>query len=270
MRTERLPGRAVCCGGCSGNAMELGIVISQQLRQFLCSILLGGVLALLYDLARPLRTLGGRMWSGVLDALLSIAAVSSVFFFVMSEDGELRLFMLLGTLGGAVLFFCLLSRALQPIWNFWFAVFTAPLRFLWKILKKIRKLCKKLFSFSTTWFTITYTKLRGKCAPQQEGEEAMAAAKKTEKKRPSSRLTAIILVVLLLGVGIQLYNMFGQLQAARAEQEVYAQRLADLLETNERLESDIARSDDPAFIENVARNQLGMVKPNEKIFHFGK
>ena len=98
----------------------------------------------------------------------------------------------------------------------------------------------------------------------------MAAAKKTEKKRPSSRLTAIILVVLLLGVGIQLYNMFGQLQAARAEQEVYAQRLADLLETNERLESDIARSDDPAFIENVARNQLGMVKPNEKIFHFGK
>ena len=98
----------------------------------------------------------------------------------------------------------------------------------------------------------------------------MAEVQKTEKKRPSSRLTAIILVVLLLGVGIQLYNMFGQLQAARAEQEVYAQRLADLQETNDRLESDIARSGDPAFIENVARNQLGMVKPNEKIFHFGK
>ena len=96
------------------------------------------------------------------------------------------------------------------------------------------------------------------------------ATVKTEKKRPSNRLTAIILVILLLGVGIQLYNMMGQLQAARAEQAVYAQRLTTLQETNARLESAIANSDDPALIEDIARNQLGMVKPNEKIFYFGQ
>lgn len=250
--------------------MEMGIVISQQLRQFLCSILLGGVLGLLYDLARPLRTLGGRVWNGALDAALSVTAVGSVFFFVMAGDGELRLFILMGVLGGAVLFFCLLSRALQPVWAFWFTVFAAPFHLLWKILKKIAKLCKKLFSFSTSWFTIISAKLRGKCVPAQEGEEAMAAAKKTEKKRPSSRLTAIILLVLLLGVGVQLYNMYGQLQSARAEQEVYAQRLAILQETNARLEADIANSDDPELIEDIARNQLGMAKTNEKIFYFGQ
>lgn len=250
--------------------MEMGIVITQQLRQFLTSILLGGVLGLLYDLVRPFRAMGGRLWNGALDALLSVTAVSAVFFFVMAGDGELRLFMLMGALGGAVLFFCLLSRALRPIWAFWFALFALPFHLLWKILKNIAKLCKKLFSFSTSWFTITLTKLRGKCAPEQEGEEAMAAAKKTEKKRPSSRLTAILLLVLLLGVGVQLYNMYGQLQAARAEQEVYAQRLATLQETNQRLESDIANSDDAALIEDIARNQLGMAKTNEKIFHFGQ
>ena len=249
--------------------MEMGIVISQQLRQFLCSILLGGVLALLYDLVRPLRTLGGSIFNGLLDALLSLTAVGTVFLFVMAGDGELRLFILMGALGGAVLFFCLLSRPLQPVWAFWFRIFTAPFHILWKVLKKFHVFCKKLFSFSTSWFTITFTKLRGKFAPKRKGEEPMATVK-TEKKRPSNRLTAIILVILLLGVGIQLYNMVGQLQAARAEQAVYAQRLTTLQETNARLESAIANSDDPALIEDIARNQLGMVKPNEKIFYFGQ
>lgn len=98
----------------------------------------------------------------------------------------------------------------------------------------------------------------------------MAKAQKNEKKRPSSRLTALLLLVLLIGFGVQLYNMYGQLQAARAEQEVYAQRLTALQETNERLERDIANSDDPDLIEDIARNQLGMAKTNEKIFYFGQ
>lgn len=249
--------------------MELGIVISQQLGLFLRSILLGGVLGLVYDLLRPWRHLGGRVWGGALDVLYSLSAGGSIFFFVMAGDGELRLFILVGILGGGVLFFCLLSRPLRPVWTFWFGVVAAPVRLLRKILKKTGKLCKKVFSFCINWFTITYTKRWGHPAPPAEGEESMAKAQKTEKKRPSSRLTALLLLVLLIGFGVQLYNMYGQLQAAQAEQEVYAQRLASLQETNERLERDIANSDDTELIEDIARNQLGMAKTNEKIFYFG-
>lgn len=250
--------------------MELGIVISQQLGQFLRSILLGGVLGLLYDLLRPWRHLGGRVWGGALDVLFSLTAGWTVFFFVMAGDGELRLFILAGILGGWVLFFCLFSRPLRPVWAFWFGLLAAPIRLLWKNLKKFAKFCKKLFSFSQNWFTIIYIKARGLFVTRRKGAKAVAKKQKTENKRPSSRLTILLLVVLMIGFGVQLYNMYGQLQAAQTEEEVYAQRLAALQETNQRLERDIANSDDPDLIEDIARNQLGMAQANEKIFYFGQ
>ena len=89
---------------------------------FLRSILLGGALGLLYDLLRAVRTLGGQVWGCLLDGFFCLASVSLLFFFVMAGDGELRLFFLAGVLGGAVLFFCLLSRTLRPIWDFWLQI----------------------------------------------------------------------------------------------------------------------------------------------------
>ena len=88
------------------------------------------------------------------------------------------------------------------------------------------------------------------------------------KKRSGGKLPLLIFLALLLAVGIQLYNMQGQLEAARAEEAVYAQRLAELRETNERLATDIANSDDPELIEEIARDELGMVEQGEKIIRF--
>ena len=62
--------------------------------------------------------------------------------------------------------------------------------------------------------------------------------------------------------------MYARLQEAQEEQAAYAQRLADLQETNERLAEDIANSKDPELIEEVAREDLGMAVPGEKIFRF--
>lgn len=91
---------------------------------------------------------------------------------------------------------------------------------------------------------------------------------KTAQKRPSSKLTAIILLALFLGIGIQFLNMYGRLQQAQEEEAVYAAQLADLQETNEKLAQDIANSQDPELIEEVAREDLGMAASGEKIFRF--
>lgn len=240
----------------------MGNHIPEQLALFFRSILLGGGFALVYDLVRPLRLLGGRKWGCLLDSLVSAGAVVSVFFFIMNGDGELRLFILLGAVGGAVLFFSLLSAPLRPIWAFWTEVFLLPVGIVENFLKKLKQICKKLFSFWKTWFTII-TK------SGQEGDGEVAAQAKTKKKRPSSKLTALILLVLILGIGVQLYNMYGQLQAARAEEGVYATRLEALTAENQRLAQDIANSDDPELIEDIARNDLGMGVSGEKVFRFG-
>ena len=254
--------------------MEPGNYISQQLAMFLRAILLGGTLGLVYDLLRALRRLGGRVWGGVLDGVFCVLAVSSLFFFTMAGDGELRLFVLLGALGGGVLFFCLLSALMRPLWDFWLEMLLSPVRLAGALGKKCGRTGKKGFSFCRSWVTMRTAHWRGRLRPpHQEGVEEMKRApekQKQEKKRPSSRLTLLILAALLVGIGVQLYSLYGQMQEARAEEAVYAQRLAELEETNQRLEEDVANSGSLPLIEDIARDELGMVSEGEKVFRFSK
>lgn len=251
----------------------MGNYISEQLVLFLRSILLGGVLGLIYDLLRALRGLGGALWGGVLDALFCMGAFSAVFFFVLAGDGELRIFVLMGALGGAVLFFSLLSRPLRPVWSFWLQIFLSPLCFLWSLLQKGEQYGRKRLSFCRTWIIMKSRKRR---AAPQEGDEQMADPKKQQrakgkqkkKDRPKSKLTMVLLVVLFCGVCIQLYLMYGQLQRAKVEEAAYADYLMELQETNEKLKADIANSDDPELIQDIAREQLGLVFPDEKVFRY--
>ena len=260
--------------------MELGNYISEQLAMFLRSILLGGTLGLIYDLLRTLRRLGGRVWGGVLDGFFCVLAVSGLFLFTMAGDGELRLVVLMGARGGAVLFFCLLSRPMRPLWDFWLELLLAPAELVWRTGKKCGRRTKKSFSFCRKWVTMKGKHWRERLRPpRQEGDEEMnrapvkekkKAQPRQEKKRPSGKLTLLILAALLAGIGVQLYSLYGQMQAARAEEAVYAQRLAELEETNRRLQEDVDNSGSLALIENIARDELGMVSEGEKIFRFGK
>lgn len=262
----------------------MGNYVSEQLAVFLRAIALGAALGLVYDLLGALRRLGGRIWGGFLDVVFCLTAAASVFLFVMAGDGELRIFIALGVVGGAVLFWCLLGEILRPIWAFWLGLALLPVELVKKFLKKCGRKGKKVFSFWRNWFTITFTTLlRGRKSQKQEGDEEMNAparnnkARPPQKKkkavsqtRPGSKLTIFLLAVLLVGIGIQIYQMFGQLQSARAEEKVYAQQLAELKETNRQLKEDLDNSESLDLIEDIARDDLGMVKEGEIIFHFSK
>ncbi len=104
------------------------------------------------------------------------------------------------------------------------------------------------------------------------GKTAAAARKGKRKrtKKPSGRLTAVLLFLLLLALCFRLVNLFQELQDAKAEEIVYAARLAELQETNQKLAGDIENRDDIELIEDIARNELGMAAPGEKILRFSK
>ncbi len=93
--------------------------------------------------------------------------------------------------------------------------------------------------------------------------------KRKQSKRPSGRLTALILAALLLGLSLRLYDLLRELRDARAEELSYAAQLAELQETNKRLADDIENRDNLDLIEDIARDEMGMVAPGEKIFRFG-
>lgn len=262
----------------------MGNYVSEQLAVFLRAIALGSALGLVYDLLGALRSLGGRIWGGFLDVAFCLTAAASVFLFVMAGDGELRIFIALGVVGGAVLFWCLLGEILRPVWAFWLGLALLPVKWVEKFLKKCGRKGKKVFSFWKNWFRIKVTTLRRSRKPrEQEGDEEMSAPARNNKARPpqkkkkaasqtrsSSKLTIFLLAVLLVAIGIQIYQMFGQLQTARAEEKVYAQQLAELKETNRQLKEDLDNSGSLDLIEDIARDKWGMAKEGELIFHFSK
>ena len=262
--------------------MEIGNYVSDQMLLFLRAIGLGLCLGLLYDVLGVLRRLGGKLWGGILDMFFCLTAAVAVLFFVLAGDGELRIFVAAGVLGGAVLFWCLLGPLLRPVWTFWLELVLLPVRLAGKLLKKCRQKAKKVFSFWRNWFTIKVMTLRRKISSRrQEGENDMSGPtgkkkapaprkKKGKSARPSSRLTVLILAALLMGISLQIYRMFGQLQAARVEEAAYTQQLEELRETNRQLREDLDNSGSQALIEDIARDKLGMVTPGEKVFHISK
>lgn len=83
-------------------------------------------------------------------------------------------------------------------------------------------------------------------------------------------MAAAVLVLLILALTVQLFHLFQELGNARKEEISYTARLEDLRETNRRLEEDIANQEDLELVEDIARNELGMAAPGEKIFRFSK
>lgn len=88
-----------------------------------------------------------------------------------------------------------------------------------------------------------------------------------EKKTVGGPLAGLLLLVLLFGVGTQLYQMQSQLAGARAEADALADEIQQVTEENQELEEDIRNSSDPEKIEETAREELGMVVPGEKVFY---
>ena len=90
---------------------------------------------------------------------------------------------------------------------------------------------------------------------------------KKKQKRASGFLTGILLLVVLLGVGIQLYRMQEQLKTARAEEEALAREIAQVEKENQQLQEDLDNAGDPELIEEIAREELGMATQGEKVFY---
>lgn len=86
-------------------------------------------------------------------------------------------------------------------------------------------------------------------------------------KRRASLLAAALVLVLLALVGWQLMRMRDQLDAARAEQTALAERVARQEQENRSLEAALERADDPEYLQELARDQLGMVSPGQKDFY---
>ena len=86
-------------------------------------------------------------------------------------------------------------------------------------------------------------------------------------KRSTGTFALLFVLILLFAVGYQLVNIRAKLASAEAEQSALAERVARQEQENRSLEAALERSEDPEYLQQLARDRLGMVSPGQKDFY---
>ena len=98
----------------------------------------------------------------------------------------------------------------------------------------------------------------------------MARQKKQPRQRVRASLfTKVLLLVLLMGIGWQLVRIHDQVEAAVEEKARLEAQIQAQQQENDALAADIAEGPTEEKIEEIARDELGYVKPGEYIFEPG-
>ena len=256
--------------------------VAAQLQQLGAAAALGAAAGLVYDVLRSARLLDRRdrrlthLLDGVFAALLGAGLL---WLALVVGEGELRLYMVTGMLLGGVVWFCLLSPLLRPVWDFWVTALVKTGRLLWspfallgRLIKKCAAAVKKYFSFWQKCVTMRVDEWKSRSTqekpPRQKGGRAMARAtthKKTKKR--TSTLLMLVVAVLVVTLGVQIVRVYGQLKTAQQEESVLSQQLTQQQQENDALRSDLAKKDDESFIKALARDLLGLAEEGERIFY---
>ncbi len=91
--------------------------------------------------------------------------------------------------------------------------------------------------------------------------------KKTQRKTRVGVFTKLLILVLLLALGWQLYRLRDQVQEAQAQKAALNDQVQQQQQTNDALKSDIADGGSQEKMEEIARDQLGLVAPGDKVFY---
>ena len=94
----------------------------------------------------------------------------------------------------------------------------------------------------------------------------MADKKKKHPRPRSGFFTRLVILVLLAAIGWQLYHIQDQLAEAQEERDYYAAQVADRERENAALKADIEEGPTEEKLLEIARDELGLVKPGEYVF----
>ncbi len=80
-------------------------------------------------------------------------------------------------------------------------------------------------------------------------------------------LVRILFLVLLAYMIFTLISVRQKIADANASVKTLTQQVSDQAQTNTALSNAIENRDDPSFLEDLAREKLGLVGPNDRVFH---
>ena len=93
------------------------------------------------------------------------------------------------------------------------------------------------------------------------------AKNSTSRRAPISFTALLLIAVMIVAVGWQMQKLQAQVAAAEIERDQYEQQVAEIKLENETLRADIAAGDTTEKMEQIAREQLGLVTRGEYVFY---
>lgn len=145
---------------------ELQVDFKDQINQFLLSVLLGAVLALVYDLIKSVRLsfIRSKWTVFVLDvAFFTLSAFATYIFLLGYCKGELRFYVITGEVVGFTFYRILLSEYVLVVFKFITDSFIKILSPVGKIMLKCVKLLKtgayKVYNKAKKYLKCIYTSL---------------------------------------------------------------------------------------------------------------
>ena len=96
----------------------------------------------------------------------------------------------------------------------------------------------------------------------------MAKQKKQPRQRVRASLfTKVLILVLLVGIGWQLVRLRDQVEAAEAEKARLETQIQAQQQENDALQESIDHGGSEDEMKKIARDELGLVEPDEKVFY---
>ncbi len=86
--------------------------------------------------------------------------------------------------------------------------------------------------------------------------------------KKASFLTKLVVLTLLIAASVALLRLQGQITAAKAERDSLRVQLTNQIQVNADLRDAVEHSEDPQRQADIARNELGLAAPGEKIITF--
>lgn len=88
-----------------------------------------------------------------------------------------------------------------------------------------------------------------------------------KKTKRAGLMTKLVVLAILIVVSISLLNLRSRLTSAEEARALLQSQVDEQTQRNAALEEDIANSDDPDVILEVAKEKLGLVDNEEVIFY---
>lgn len=259
--------------------------VMQQLIEFFDFIIIGIIIATIFDFFRAYRKYKKVSNSGVVfqDILFfSIVSIIIIFSFVYILDSNIRLFIFIAILLGILIYISIFSKYFLKTYDIILKLFFDIISFIFlpiklnlqiflnilNFLKKyIIKCCKLFFymvSFLCNKFKLNLFSIK-KAFFSKRG--LLKMKNKSSKNRKGKMRISILIPILFIGYcGYTLFDQQLQINKYNSQISMYEKEIESKNELITYYNDQKNNINSDEYIEEVARESLGLVKPYEKIF----